>query len=134
MPPRRKQKSEWDAGRLQLERERFHLPADYKPPPPIKSQSLGDVLPEVMGELGLKSDWNVADLEPRWNDLVGPANAQHCRPGRWERGVLTVYVDHHVWLAELQRFGKASILKRIRRDMSEAAIRDVRFELDPEMS
>ena len=131
MAARKRKSSGWDPGRLQLERERFHLPPDYQPPAPFHTDALGDLLPKALKTMGLSNDWKIQELETRWKDLVGAANATHCRPGTWEKGVLTVYVDHNVWLAELQRFGKVAILKRLQRDYGPKSVKDILFHLDP---
>lgn len=130
MPARRRRKQTMDPGRFQLERERFHLDPDYVPPPPDNTKTLGEVLPGVMKDMGLVSQWNVADLVPKWPNLVGAANAAHCKPSHWEKGILTVSVDHHVWLAELQRFGKGAILKRLQKEYGAKAVKDVYFEME----
>jgi hypothetical protein len=120
-----------NAGWLRLQRERFDLDPDYRPPPPLRSVSFSDVLPGVMKSMGLESSYNIADLLPRWPDLIGKTNAQHCRPGRWEQGVLTIYADHSVWLMEIKRNCSQGILKRLRADYGDDAVRELRFQIDP---
>lgn len=120
-----------NSGWQQLQRERYHLPADYtfKPPPHISR--MDQVLPDVLKEMGLESASRLAELTPIWEELVGKANAKHSRPGRWEDGRLTIYVDHNVWLAEMQRFGSRTILKRIRERFGAESLRELRFTIDP---
>jgi predicted nucleic acid-binding Zn ribbon protein len=120
-----------DEGWLQLQRERFHLESSYQFAPPNRVSRLDQVMPEVLKGMGLESASRVSELGPVWEDLVGRANAKHSRPGRWERGVLTVYVDHNVWLAEMKRFGARTILKRVRGRFGEASVTELRFQIDP---
>lgn len=120
-----------DPGWLQLQRERFDLDPGYAPPPAARIRPLGGVLPEVLKEMGLESRAKIADLTPKWPELVGAANARHCRPGEWKDGVLTVYVDHNVWLAELKRFGSKAIAKRVRAQYGADSLTDIRFQIDP---
>lgn len=118
-------------GWQQLQRERFHLASDYAFKPPPRISRLNEVMPDVLKEMGLESESRVGDLAPVWEDLVGKANAKHSRPGRWEEGKLTIYVDHNVWLAEMQRFGSRTILKRVRERFGADSVRELRFIIDP---
>lgn len=120
-----------DPGWQQLQRERFDLEAEYRFPPPQRVQSLAGVLPGVLKELGLESASRISELAPRWKDIVGAANAKHSRPARWENAVLTIYVDHNVWLAEMKRFAAKAILKRIREAYGEDSVRELVFQIDP---
>lgn len=120
-----------DRGWEQLQRERFHLPEDhiFKAPPRI--HRLDQVMPDVLRDMGLENESRLAELTPVWEELVGKANAKHSRPGRWEAGRLTIYVDHNVWLAEMQRFGSRTILSRIQRRFGAESVRELRFGIDP---
>lgn len=118
-------------GWQQLQRERFNLSADYRFSPPNRVQPLGDLLPGVLKELGLENATRLGELTPRWTEFVGGANAKHSRPGRWENGVLTIYADHNVWLAEMKRFASKAIFKRIREAFGEESLKEIRFQIDP---
>lgn len=120
-----------DAGWLQLQRERYHLAESHRFAAPPRLNRLNEVMPEVLKGMGLESVSRVAELGPVWEELVGKANAKHSRPGRWEKGVLTVYVDHNVWLAEMQRFAGRTILKRVRERFGAESVTELRFQIDP---
>lgn len=120
-----------NGGWLQLQRERHDLPVDWRPPPPDNTHPLSELLPDVMKAMGLESAYQVADLAPRWPEFVGENNARHSRPGLWENGELTIYVDHNVWLAEMKQFASRAILKRLRDAYGEEAVSRIHFRIDP---
>lgn len=116
-------------GWLALQRERYG--PEYRYIPPDQVRRAGDLVPKVLKGLGMESQSRLAEMSKAWPELAGRANAQHSRPGTWENGVLTVYVDHHVWLAELQRFAGKALEKRLKDAFGADAVRRVRFEIDP---
>ena len=93
---------------------------------------VGDVIPAVMRRLGLEDQQWLFALTDEWSGLVGEVVASHCRPGRVERGVLTIFVDSSVWLNELSRYGQGQILKNLRKRFGDEKIRQVLFRLDPD--
>lgn len=127
MPP----KPNVDPGWLQLQRERYG--SHYRYIPPANIRQAGDLIPGVLKKMGLESESRLSDISKCWEDIAGTTNASHSRPGRWEKGVLTVYVDHHVWLSELKRVASASLLKRLQERMGKSAVRQLRFEMDPDL-
>ena len=131
MVPMSAKKHKVDGGWLQMQRERHDLGPEYMPPPPKRMHMLAEVMPGVMKGMGLESPMRVSDLEPKWADLVGATNANHSRPGKWEKGVLTIYVDHNVWLAELKRNASVAILKRLKTLYGKDAPKSLRFQIDP---
>lgn len=128
MPAR---KAKWNGGWLQLQRERYHLREDYMPPPPKRMHAMAEVMPEVIREMGLSSEMRLRDLREKWTELIGEVNARHARPGRWDNRVLTIYVDHNVWLAELKRSASVAILKRLKTLYGNDAPTQLRFQIDP---
>lgn len=120
-----------DPGWQQLQRERFHLSRDYFFQAPPRVHRLNELMPEVLKDMGFESESRLAELTPVWESVVGKANAKHSRPGCWEKGCLTIYVDHNVWLAEMKRFGSGMILTRIRERFGEASVRELKFGIDP---
>jgi len=120
-----------DPGWQQLQRERFDLTPQDRLPSAARVQAFGDLMPEVLKGMGLESMSRLSELQPRWAEIVGAANARQSRPGRWENGVLVIYVRHNVWLAEMKRFGAQAILKRVRAQFGLDAVRELRFQIDP---
>jgi len=119
-----------NAGWLALQRERYGPAYRYIPPDDIREA--GSYVPGVLKKMGMEAESRLSDITACWEEVAGKANADHSRPGRWERGVLTIYVDHHLWLAELQRFAACALEKRLREKFGARAVRKLRFEIDPE--
>jgi len=126
MPARRKENPGWQT----LQRE-WYGPR-YRPLPRHNLHVAGDMVGDVLKNLGLADTARLSQLEKNWPDLVGAANAARSRPGHWERGVLTVHVDHHLWLNEMKRVVAAPLLKRLQNHYGRSQIRRIRFEITPE--
>ena len=126
MPARKKV----DPGWLRLQRERYG--PEFRVPPSRSLHHAGDLVGDVLKGLGLEASAKTAEFQACWPEIAGRANALHSRPGRWEKGVLTVYVDHHLWLNELKRTASASLLKRLQERFGKRAVRQLRFEMTPE--
>lgn len=118
-----------DPGWLRLQRERFG--PDYRYIPPDITRTAGDLVPGIMRKMGLESESRLAEIDRVWEEMAGKANAEHARPGRWEKGLLVIYVDHHLWLNELKRFASAPLLKKLQERFGRSAVRQIRFEMDP---
>lgn len=130
-PTAKRRPPQMDPGKLQVMRERFGLPMDWFPPAGENLHALGEVLPEVLSDMGIEGGLEIQVLQDDWGNLVGGANAKHSRPAAWDDGVLTIYVGHSVWLTEMERFGKRAILKRLQTKLGAEAVQDLRFQLDP---
>lgn len=124
-------KPKMDSGWLQLQRERYG--PDYRYIPPDKTCTAGDLIPGLMKKLGLESESRLTSIEGVWLDFAGKANAAHSRPGRWEKGLLVVYVDHHVWLNEFKQVAAGPLLKKLQERFGKTAVRQLRFEMDPDI-
>ena len=119
-----------DRGWLAVQRERYG--PGFRPQPAQNTRQAGDLVDGVMKRMGMEADTRLAEISAVWEELAGASNAEHSRPGRWERGILTVYVDHHVWLAEMQRFATRALEKRLKERFGAKAVKRVRFQLDPD--
>jgi predicted nucleic acid-binding Zn ribbon protein len=125
----RRAKNKIDRGWLAVQRERYG-PA-FRPQPSRNTRQAGEMVDGVMKHLGLEAETRLTEIAAAWTELAGSANAEHSRPGRWERGTLTVYVDHHVWLAEMRRFAARALEKRLKERFGDRAVQRVRFQMDP---
>ena len=112
-------------------RERFQLDS-ADPILPRNDKSLEELIPAVIKRMGREQDYWVKDLEKRWTEVAGAAVAQATRPGLYERKQLTVYVNHSMWLMELERNGKQQLLENLQEAFGADNIRNVRFQLDPD--
>jgi predicted nucleic acid-binding Zn ribbon protein len=92
---------------------------------------VGDILDGVLARIALlRHDW-IDELAQAWPEVAGKAVAAHTRPARLEGPRLTVYVDQHVWMMELQRNGKKQLLANIWKKFGANKIKDLLFRLDP---
>lgn len=120
-----------ELSRWAVQRERFQLP-DLRPPAPYRVTTPEHLLPNVMKKLGLEQPmWEQALLR-EWATLVGPQVAQHTRPGRLERGTLTVFVANSAWLSELRRYGEKTMLEKLQSRFGRKRIKGIRMNLDPD--
>ena len=62
-----------------------------------------------------------------WDSVVGPAIAQHAQPSALRSGKLFVYVDSSAWLAQLDRYLKTSILKRLNEKLGKKVVVKIIF-------
>ena len=126
MARERKDKSSW-----QLERERHHILRE-RPLQPDRLTGIEPVIENVIKGLGLGNRlWEQA-LLTEWESLVGPQVAKHARPGRLERKVLHIIVDHPAWLSDLSRYGQKQILTNLQERFGVDKIKSLRLQLNPD--
>ena len=121
----------FNKGAWAVQRERCHIGDDH-PLPPRHDQPLANVAQNILKELKLGDRVVELRLLNEWPQIVGPQVAAHARPGRLERGVLTVFVVNSVWLAELSRKFQKTMLEKIQQQLGTAAVRNLRLQLDPD--
>lgn len=80
---------------------------DQRPPRAISTD-----IDRVLSGLGAPPAPVLARVAESWPDLVGPAAAEHCRPGRLVDGRLHVEVDDPAWASQM-KWQQAGILARI---------------------
>ena len=100
-------------------------------PPPDDSgaSDLSRLLPALMKRFGLEDEHWLMRLEEEWSEIVGGPVAAHTRPGRYDHGHLTVFVDHPVWLGELSRYGQKRMLEALRKRFPDVRIQSLRLRL-----
>jgi predicted nucleic acid-binding Zn ribbon protein len=124
-------KEPFNKGAWAVQRERCHLD-DERPTPPLHDQLVADLAQQLIKDLKLEARVTETRLLNEWAQIVGPQVAAHARPGRLERGVLTVYVANSVWLAELSRMWLKPMLANILRQLGTKDVRSLRLQLDPD--
>lgn len=80
---------------------------DPRPPGSVR----GDI-DRLLAGLGAPSTPVLQRIHEAWAELVGPAAAEHCRPGRLVEGRLHLEVDDPAWASQL-RWSRADVLARI---------------------
>ncbi|MFZ4395274.1 MAG: DUF721 domain-containing protein [Kiritimatiellia bacterium] len=71
------------------------------------------------------------ELAQVWEQVVPPAFASVVRPGKWDRGVLYLFVTNNARLFELQRFHLKAMETALRQHFGDARVRQVRLMIDP---
>ncbi|MCX7010353.1 MAG: DUF721 domain-containing protein [Kiritimatiellaeota bacterium] len=124
-------KEPFNKGAWAVQRERCQLD-DERPPARQRNQAVADVARQIIKDLKLDGRVTEMRLQNEWAQIVGPQVAMHARPGRLERGVLTVFVASSVWLAELSRMWLKPMLNNIQRQLGNGDVRLLRLQLDPD--
>lgn len=88
-------------------------------------QQIGNVLRRLVEERGWRTDLDVHALMARWPELIGPANAAHCRPEAYQDGVLTVRTSSTAWAVQMRGIAPAVIVRLNRQLGSEVVSRIV---------
>lgn len=89
---------------------------------------VGDLVGTVLDDLGLEGTAAVLRIAERWEAVVGPEIARHCRPERLQGRVLEAAVDTSVWCQQLQ-LQRPAILAALRRELGAEAPTDLRLRL-----
>ena len=124
-------KRSYNRGRWHLERERHGLTGNV-PPADAEETGVRDVVAGVLQRLGMDNHIWLRELEPVWPALMGPAVAAHTRPGQYNNGYLTIFVDSAAWLSELSRYGQREMLGKLQARFGAANIRAIRLQPDPD--
>lgn len=121
-----------DPGRWLLERQRFSLPPHARPRPPDRIASIQSLIPSLIEKFNDSTHLHVEALSRLWPKLSGSPIAAHTRLGALKNGLLTVYVDHSIWLSEIQRYHSSTLLKRIQSAYPQGHVRSLSFRLEPD--
>ncbi len=90
--------------------------------------AVGDLIGQVLGDLGLASVAKAHQIGARWQEIVGAQVAAHCRPLGLRGEVLEIEVDSPVWSQQLQ-LRKPELLAALERVMGGDAPRELRFQV-----
>ncbi len=89
---------------------------------------VGDLIGQVLGDLGLDSVARAHQIGARWEEIVGAQVAAHCRPLGLRGDVLELEVDSPVWSQQLQ-LRKPDLLAALERSFGADAPRELRFQV-----
>lgn len=93
-----------------------------------KPTQLKAALGRVMKDLGLESANTAFEIAQRWEAVVGPEVARHCRPVAMRGNVLEAVADSSVWCQQLQ-LQRPAILAALAREMGDRAPTDLRLRV-----
>lgn len=119
--------------RWQRTRERLRIADPFPPKPKHPPKSIGEILTAMQDQEETGPAPAPQVLEERWPLITGPMVAKHTRPVHIFRHILSVYVDHPGWLTEVRRLPKKHLLKKIEAVPGVHGIKEIRFQLDPDL-
>ena len=90
--------------------------------------AVGELVGQVLGELGLDGVARAHEIGACWEDAVGAQVASHCRPIGLRGEVLELEVDSPVWAQQLQ-LRKPELLSALERSLGSRAPRELRFQV-----
>lgn len=87
-------------------------------------QSLGDVLDAIEKKPVWQESLSLGSIAARWDQIVGPQVAEHCKIESFDDGKLQVRTDSTAWAHQL-RLLLPQIEKRVAEELGEGAVRQV---------
>ena len=93
-----------------------------------RSSRIGELLPGILGELGLAESLRASDVLGAWQGVVGERLAGYARAKAFQGGTLTVEAVDPVWLQEI-RFHQVRILKSLDERCGPGVVRELRLVL-----
>lgn len=88
-----------------------------------------EILPQLMGRLGLKERLDETEVAEAWTKIVGEFIGAHSAPIALREGVLYVRVLQPALHYELEQVSKVDILRKLKQRFGGKIIRDVRFRV-----
>jgi predicted nucleic acid-binding Zn ribbon protein len=82
-------------------------------------------LRELVADRGWERTLTVASVMGRWDTLVGPEIAAHCRPERLYDGVLHLVAESSAWATQL-RLLAPRIIERLAAEVGGAGVTSIR--------
>ena len=90
--------------------------------------SLKDILQGLLSGANLKFNPADAEIWEVWDDVVGPAIAEHAQPSNITKKTLRVHVAEPIWLQELE-FVADTIREKLNARLGRIAVDKVIFRL-----
>jgi predicted nucleic acid-binding Zn ribbon protein len=84
-------------------------------------QPLGATLGRLIADRGWQTDVAVGGVIGRWDAVVGPDIAGHCRPVSFDDGVLVVQATSTAWATQV-RLLVPSLLRRLAEEIGEGTV------------
>jgi predicted nucleic acid-binding Zn ribbon protein len=96
---------------------------------PDKWQRPGDLLPNLMQQLGLKERLQETEVIEAWRRIVGDFIATHSAPVALREGVLYVRVLQPVLHYQFEQISKSELLRKLKQRFGSRVIRQIRFRV-----
>lgn len=119
-------------GRWQLERERHHIVQETPILGVREATPIAKAISPAIKSIIRSDKPDLEKIEQKWESIVGKDAAAHCKPGKFDHGVLTIFVDSAVWLNELKRYRKKMILTQLQNLLGKDKMATVIFRFDPD--
>jgi len=98
------------------------------PPRRGPAESLSDLLPKLLDEVGLGQTAQAVAVIRAWDEAIGPVFRAHCRPDGVRNGVIHARVRDSAWMQRVQ-LEKPRIFARLRELLGESAPRELRLRI-----
>lgn len=92
-----------------------------------RARALAELLPGVLGQMGLDRKRAEAEVARVWKHLIDPTLTAHARPTGLHKGTLFVTVDSSAWLDEIVRYRRREILERLQHSFGKDLITRISF-------
>lgn len=89
-------------------------------------QLIGDVLGRLSSNRGWQTELAVGSIMGRWPVIVGIEVSRHCRPERFDQGVLTLRAESSAWAAQLRTLS-TTVLELIEREVGAGVVHELRI-------
>ena len=84
-------------------------------------QLLGGLIERLVAERGWQVPLSIGGVMGRWEEIVGPEVAAHCRPETFTEGVLTVHADSTAWATQMRLLTPA-LMRRLAEEVGERIV------------
>jgi predicted nucleic acid-binding Zn ribbon protein len=91
-------------------------------------RQISESLDRVARRLGAPASSTLAVVFGRWEEMVGPEIAAHCKPLSLRDGVLALGVDQPAWASQL-RYMTADLLVRLAEGTGTSEVREIHIKV-----
>lgn len=94
---------------------------------PGDGQKLASFVDKVMSKMAGQDTLSLMNLKEKWDEVAGLQISKICRPVSIKDQLITVEVDHNLWLRELMGPTKDLLIKNINNACGKDFCSDIRF-------
>lgn len=92
-----------------------------------KPKEIKFVINKFMDKIGCDDLIKYRIIKDKWVEIVGNSVAKNAIPYKIERNILIVKVKSSVWLSELERFHKKTIIESIKKHTKNKKLKNIKF-------